>query len=164
MVIQCTKKMLDQLKIKELCAEEVKDTDELKYWHCNLLKYSRENAVLITHDKTLFSFFLIGLKSEDFKCFDEIISQFIFKTLLNLEFPQKQIELVLNDLKEVFYAKSSDKSVLASMNQMKKVIDFDILDGKDILTINRSINTRIYGKIDYDKPLNRFYDFLDSQV
>ncbi len=164
MIIQCTKKMLDALKIKEpLCKERENLNNELEYWHCNLVKYGKENAVILTHDKTLFSFFLIGLRVEDFKNFDEVISQFIFKILFNLEFEQKKAELVLESLENISYAKSSNKSVLASMNQMKKDIDYGLLlDDEDIFTINYSINNRIYGMINYDKPIDRFHNFLDS--
>jgi hypothetical protein len=45
---------------------------------------------LITNDKTLFSFYLFGYKTSDFKHFTEIIREDIFKIMVNSGFEQKQ--------------------------------------------------------------------------
>jgi len=167
MVLQCTKKILDKLKIKNPVS--IDDTKlqglEAEKWHCNLIKYGRDNAVLITHDLTLFSFFIYGVKAEDFKDFDEVVSQYIFKVLFSLGYEQKKVEIILNSLENISYIKSSNRSTLASMNQIIISIDsFMERDTGDMYLLHKHINNRIYSSIDYDKPFERFDTFLDLQI
>jgi hypothetical protein len=57
-------------------------------WHSNLLHVERRKCVLFTNDKTLFSFFVPGLKKPEFNHFDELFRQYLFKSLLNEGFSQ----------------------------------------------------------------------------
>jgi len=68
MNLKCTKILLDKLKI------DVKTNlilnPSLNNWHINILKFGRINTLLLTHDKTLYSFFIGGYKADNFKNFD----------------------------------------------------------------------------------------------
>ena len=97
MILQLTKKLSDKLKVDLVEIDTTKHNDIGNY-HCNLLKFGRYNCVLITNDKTLFSFFIYGLIASDFKDFKESISQPIFKIMVELGFSQYQFEKVLLSL------------------------------------------------------------------
>ena len=72
--LQLTKKLSDKLKV-DLVEIDTSNYSDIDNYHCNLLKFGRYNCVLITNDKTLFSFFIYGLKAKDFRDFEESISQ-----------------------------------------------------------------------------------------
>jgi hypothetical protein len=164
MILQCTKKVLDKLEIQDIASYENVD-NKLEKWHCNLIKFGRDNAILITHDTTIFSFFLYGFKANEFKNFEEVISQNIFKILLNLDFEQKKIEIILNSLQNILYTKSSSRSILASMNQVMTSVDsFLYRDKGNIYDLHKYINEHIHKVIDYDKPIERFDKLLDSMI
>jgi len=160
MNLQATKTLLDKLKtdIVEIDTKEYGDIDN---YHCNLLKFGRTNCVLITNDKTLYSFFIYGLKANDFKHFKEVVGESIFKIMVNLEFPQNQFEKVLNSLQNIQYSKTSNRSVLSSMSDMKHFIENCLYQGDDILEINRRINDIPYKRNEYHSADGLFRELLE---
>lgn len=161
MNLQLTKKLNDKLK-KDVSKATIEESNELENYHCNLIKFGRDNCVLITHDTTLFSFILCGLKAKDFKDFEYILKESIFKTLLALEFSQEQIEKVLTSIEDVNYTKTNSRTILGFMNEMVYRIDEYLYQGDDIISIHAKINQIPYKGIDYDFPIKRFKLLLDS--
>ncbi|NOQ30024.1 MAG: hypothetical protein GQ570_02750 [Helicobacteraceae bacterium] len=161
MNLQLTKKLSDKLKVEMVEIDTTKYSD-IDNYHCNLLKFSRYNCVLITNDKTLFSFFIFGLKSNDFKDFKETISQPIFKILMELGFSQSQFEKVLDSLENIQYSKTSNRSVISSMNDMKKFIEMDLYEGESIFDINKRINHIPYKINGYKKSMELFKELLSD--
>lgn len=159
MNLQSTKSLLDILKTDtvEIIPSEYNDIEN---YHCNVLKLGRDNCVLITNDKTLFSFFLYGLKATDFKHFAEVISESIFKILVDMELPRYQFEKVLDSLQTIQYAKTSDKSVLSSMSDMKHHIEECLLRSDSILEINQKINKIPYKRNGYKYSVELFGELL----
>jgi hypothetical protein len=66
MNLKCTKKLLDKLKIKNINNVEDQTSEAIENWHCNIFDYGKIYGVLITNDKTLFSFYLFGYRTSDF--------------------------------------------------------------------------------------------------
>ena len=159
MNLQLTKKLSDKLKV-DLVEIDTSNYSDIDNYHCNLLKFGRDNCVLITNDKTLFSFFIYGLKASDFKDFKESISQPIFKILMELGFSQPQFEKVLFSLENIQYSKTSNRSVISSMNDMQKFIEGDIFDGENIFTINKRINHIPYKTNGYKQSIELFKELL----
>lgn len=159
MNLQSTKLLLDTLKTTpiDINPSEYSDIDN---YHSNLLKFGRDKCVLITNDKTLFSFFLYGLKSEDFKHFEEVISESMFKILFDLGFPQQQIEKVLDSLQTIHISKTNDRSVVSSMNDMSKHIEGFLERGDTLSNINRKINQIPYKKNGYKYSIELFGELL----
>jgi hypothetical protein len=159
--LQLTKKLSDKLKVDLIEIDTTKYSD-IENYHCNLLKFGRDNCVLITNDKTLFSFFIYGLKAKDFKDFKESISQPIFKILMELGFSQSQFEKVLLSLENIQYSKTSNRSVISSMNDMQKFIEGDVYDGESIFTINKRINHIPYKTNGYKQSIDLFKELLSD--
>lgn len=64
MQIQCTKKLLDELKIK---AEPRTEENSLSSWHGNLLKLGRKKVLVLMNDVSRYAVVLFGLKAKDLK-------------------------------------------------------------------------------------------------
>ena len=161
MNLQLTKKLSDKLKV-DLVEIDTTDYNDIENYHCNLLKFGRDNCILITNDKTLFSFFIYGLKAVDFKDFEESISQRIFKILVELGFPQQQFEKVLESLENIQYSKTSNRSVISSMNDMKNQIESYIYHGDNIYEINRKLNQTPYKYIGYKSSTDLYKELLGN--
>ncbi len=159
MNLQLTKKLSDKLKVDMVEIDTTKYSD-IENYHCNLLKFGRDNCVLITNDKTLFSFFIYGLKSNDFKNFKESISQPIFKILVELGFSQSQFEKVLLSLENIQYSKTSNRKVISSMNNMKLMIESFLYGGNNIHEINKKLNNIPYKYIEYNNSTDLFKELL----
>jgi len=129
--IRCTKKLLDELKIKTLDSSE--SSDEFGSWHANLLRIDRRKCVLFTHDKTLYTFYIPGLTKPHFQNFNEVFRQNLFKNLIAEELPQKHIEIFLDDIREIKIAKTNNRSVLGSMNDLTFQLKYRVADEGGLL-------------------------------
>jgi hypothetical protein len=165
MNLKCTKKLLDILKIKNPNNFKIPNANEdVENWHCNILDYGKIYGVLLTNDKTLFSFYLFGFEKNDFKYFSEIIKQSIFKTMLNLGFEQKKFEVILESMENIKFSKTNDKKVLASMNQMLPYIYGSMEQEIDLIEINRGLNDMIQNKLDLKIPRKQFELLLSECI
>jgi len=94
-----------------------------------------------------------------------VFGQGLFKALLLSGFHQQQIEHMLETTREIRYAKTSNRSVLGSMNDMKQILDsvirsrggLAVVDPTELLNL---LNGIPFKAISYDKPLERMQDFL----
>ena len=142
-ILRCTKKLLTELKTKP--SEGTISFNEVGCWHANLLRVDRRKCILFTHDVTLYSFLVPGLKKPQFENFREVFGQNLFKNLLWENFPQNQIEVVLDELREFIIAKTNNRSVLGSMNdlafQLKcRIAAMGGLINVDLAELNHELN------------------------
>jgi len=155
MIIRCTQKLLKELRIKPQEPEEV---SKVGSWHANLLRIDRRKCVLFTHDMTLFSVFVAGLKRDDFEHIDQVFGQAMFKTMLLFDFEQAEIERMLDWSKHNIYAKTNNRSVLGSMNDMAFHIEYHIqADGglayADFADLHRRINRIPFKAVGFKYPV-----------
>jgi len=157
MNLKCTKKLLDILKIKNLDNSKIKNINEdIENWHCNIIDFAKIYGVLITNDKTLFSFYLFGFEKNDFTDFSEIMKQNIFKTMLNMDFEQKKFEIILESMENIKFSKTNNKSTLASMNQMLPYIHNCLDREDDLLDIIIGLNNMPIKNLDFKTPREEF--------
>lgn len=151
--IQCTKKLLKQIGREYTGA--IIPTFPLGSWHANLLFLDRRKCVLFTNDLTKYSFLVPGLRKPHFQMLEEIFSQGLFKCLLNEGFSQEAIEKVLDEIREIAITRSGDRSVLGTMNEIAKDIEWKVAEyglmNTDISQLNMDINRVPY------KPLGFKY-------
>ena len=142
-ILRCTKKLLTELKTKP--SEGTTSSNEMGSWHANLLRVDRRKCILFTHDATLYSFLVPGLKKPQFKNIREVFGQNLFKNLLWENFPQNQIEIVLDEHREIIIAKTNNRSVLGSMNDLAFQLKYRIgamggLVNVDLAEFNHELN------------------------
>jgi hypothetical protein len=142
-ILRCTKKLLTELKAKP--SEGTMSSNELGSWHANLLRIDRRKCILFTHDATLYSFFVPGLKKPQFENVREVFGQNLFKNLLWENFPQNQIEIVLDEHREIIIEKTNNRSVLGSMNDLAFQLKYRIgamggLVNVDLAELNHELN------------------------
>ena len=142
-ILRCTIKLLTELKTKPL--EGAISSNEVGSWHANLLRIDRKKCILFTNDVTLYSFFVPGLKKPQFENVREVFGQNLFKNLLWENFPQNQIETVLDEHREIIIAKTNNRSVLGSMNDLAFQLKYRIgamggLVNIDLTELNHELN------------------------
>lgn len=142
-IIRCTQKLLSELKAKP--SESIQEPRELSSWHANLLRIDRRKCVLFTHDTTLYSFFVPGLKKPDFGNIREVFRQKFFKALIAEDIPQKHIEIFLKANREIRISKTNNRSVLGSMTDLSFQLKYKIayeggIENADIPKLIHDIN------------------------
>ena len=164
--IQCTQKILKE--IGQEYTGPIIPTVPLGDWHANLLLLDRRKCVLFTNDLTRYSFLVAGLKKPHFKMLDEIFRQNLFKCLLRDGFRQEAIEKVLDEIREVVFTRTSDRSVLGTMNDMAQILKWTIqdkvgLEYVDLGELMDKVNRMPLKPLDYEFSFERMRKALKSE-
>lgn len=151
-LIRCTQKLLKELRVKP--SEDEPKFGYIGDWHANLLRVERRKCVLLTNSDTLYSIFVFGLKRADFDHFDEIFRQSLFRRLRIEGFSQIQIEKALEENRTIHFAKTNNRSVLGSMNDLAFQIEVHIKSSGGIRNlgldaINDALNRIPMGALNY---------------
>lgn len=165
MIFRCTQKLLKELRIKP---QEPDVVSEVGSWHANLLRIDRRKCVLFTHDMTLFSVFIAGLKRDEFDHIDQVFGQAMFKTMRLFNFEQEEIERMLDWSEQNSYTKTANRSVLGSMNDIAFHIDCYIHDEgglayADLAQLHRRINQIPLKAIGYKYPRDCLKSLLSGK-
>ncbi len=131
MLIQSTKKLLDELPLKpEPHAEE----EPLFSWHANLIKVRRRKAVALMNDSNLYVLVLYGLQARHFKKLDEYILQAIRDTFQEEAIKEEIIEQFTESSRGVSFTRTNNRSMVARLNNACRSVFFfaGLLDGKAI--------------------------------
>lgn len=163
-LIRCTKKLLGEIPTDLLDMAASGDS-----WHANLLRIERRKCVLFTHDATLYSVFVPALKKPEFDRLPEVFAERLFKALLWEEFPQAQIEVMLDAVRVVRFGRSNSRSVLGSMNdiqfQAQVYVHYDGgLDSTDLVDLHRRLNRAPMSAIGHSYPVERLREYTAARV
>lgn len=165
MLIQCTKKLLDQLKIKP---QPVPDELPLFSWHANLITVNHRKTVVLMNDETRYILVLYGLKAKDFQKLDTLILETLRQTLA-AEYVKPEIaEQFISRSPGITYTKTKDRSMVARMNKACDEVYFysNVLDPNTVSQIAVGIRTSSMivgdGQNDYIHPYEEFFKCLES--
>ncbi|WP_318261451.1 plasmid pRiA4b ORF-3 family protein [Thermoanaerobacter ethanolicus] len=165
MLIQCTRKLLNELKIDPL---PYSDEDPLFCWHANLITLNRRKSVALVNDKNRYVVVLYNLKAKDFKKLDEIIQEGIRKTFLAEHIKEEVVEEYMRKANGIIYAKTKDKFSVARMNKSCEVVGYgeDLLKDRSIFQTIVSRKTNRYfigdGRGGYIRPSEEMFKDLQE--
>jgi hypothetical protein len=158
-LIRCTQKLLAELRIKPDPADPPDETG----WHANLLRIEGYHCVLFTHDQTLFSFLVCRPGRIECEHLPAQFGQGLFKALLRSGCTQGQVEAMLNTTHELRFAKTNNRRVLGSMNDMARLLERSIavsggLGGAEARELHQLLNETPFKAIGYETPVRRLRD------
>lgn len=114
MLISCTKKLQDQLKIKP-CMVEI--SDPLFSWHANMISINRRKTLVLVNDDNRYVIILHRIKSKGFENIDSVVISGIKETLLADCVKPEVVDRYLNDGGNVIYSKTRNRALVARMNK-----------------------------------------------
>ncbi|MDQ3774107.1 MAG: hypothetical protein M3461_06920 [Pseudomonadota bacterium] len=160
LVIHCTQKLL-----AEIPDRFIDPSASGVGWHANLLRLERRKCVLFTHDDTLYSVFVPGLRKRQFEQLDEVFGQRLFKALVWDDFAQTQIERMLEACRVIRFTRSSNRSVLGSMNDIRFQIGSYVehdggLTSADLAQLHHALNRIPFSAIGYGYSVERLQEYL----
>ncbi|MEH7523304.1 plasmid pRiA4b ORF-3 family protein [Bacillus sp. JJ1503] len=165
MLIQCTKKLLDQLDIKSDI--QVKE-EPLFSWHAHLITLNRRKTIVLVNDQNRYVVVLHGLKAKEFKNLDEVILQGIRETFREEGIKDEVIEKFLSQSKEISYTKTKDRTSVARMNKACENVYFfeELLENDSIFNTRMSMRVSRFlvgdGKNKYIVPNEEMYKDLEE--
>lgn len=114
MLVQCTKKLLDELKID---AGVPSEEDPLFSWHAHLITLNHRKTVVLVNDSNRYIIVLYGLKAKDFKKLGELIIKAIEETFKSESIKDEIIEQYINRSGEILFTRTRDRASVARMNK-----------------------------------------------
>lgn len=144
MLISCTKKLDDALKIKVFEVVPLR-RKPLYEWHANLFVYNRRKGILMMNNQTRYSVVLYGLTAEHFRQFKTIALLAIEQTFRAEGFSDNVISRYFDHGGDVLYAQSYDRSILGQMNYVMYHVEWRLeeqppLDDIYMVEISKAIN------------------------
>ena len=165
MLISCTKKLADALKIKVFEVVPIR-RNRLFEWHANLFVFNRRNGVIMMNNLTRYSVVLYGLKADHFKKFNELVLSAIEQTFRSEGFSDEVISNYVRTGAQMIYAKSSDRSILGQLNDVQYHLEWRIekrapLDSVYMVEISKELN-----RIPLGKQMNYYFaiDLLHAEL
>jgi hypothetical protein len=165
MLIQCTKKLISELKVEPTRSSEV---DELFSWHANLLTLNRRKTVVLMNNSNRYIIVLHGLKAKDIKMIDELIIQAIRETFRAEGIKDEVIEAYLSKSKEISYTTTKNRSYVARLNKACDHVYFYERELNQLSLNQVALNkntSRLYvgnGTNDHIKPNQALYQDLEN--
>ena len=165
--IKCTAKLRKEMGLKNPAPTEKQGFPEdplLGAWHANLLYINRRKSVLFVNDKTLYSFIFIRLSRAEIR---ELANVFTVGFRLNLlleGFSEAQIEEIMQEYTSIQFAKTDNKSVLGSMNDLAFHYKYHLeVDGEGELSrIVHKLNRMPMGALKYAYPIDKLRESVEK--
>jgi hypothetical protein len=134
MLIQCTKKLLDQLKVKPLSLPEER---KIFSWHANLIMVNRRKTVVLVNDQNRYVIVLYGMVAKDFTKINDLIPEAIRRVYREEGIKEEVIDFYLEQAGEINYNKTKDSTSVARMNKSVETVYFfnDLLDNENIVQV-----------------------------
>ncbi|WP_226670453.1 plasmid pRiA4b ORF-3 family protein [Metabacillus litoralis] len=167
MLIQCTKKLLTELKVKPALTSE---ENALFSWHANFLTINRRKTLVLMNDSNRYIIVLHGLKAAHIKKIDQFILQSIEETFRDEGVKDDVIEQYISQAKEVAFTTTKDRTHVARLNKAcEAVAAFESelnLDKINQSALNKWVSRLIVGngKNDYSSPNEDLYADLSNLV
>lgn len=145
MIIQCTRKLLDQLRIEP--SDTPSEVNELFAWHASIITVNRRKTVVLQNDKNNFGIIIHGLKVNEFKDFDNIITDAI-KSAFILEGVSEEVTTkYLSDAGSIAYTKTRNQSRVGYLNY---IVNY-------VRRFNKNLVANDLFQFDITKKANRMY-------
>ncbi|MFZ3590426.1 plasmid pRiA4b ORF-3 family protein [Bacillus sp. DJP31] len=168
MLIQCTKKLLDELKVTADPTIAPIEEDSLFSWHANIVKLGRRKALVLVNDKNRYAIVLYGLKAKDMKNVDALILQAIRETFKAVYIKDEVIEQFIQRSNPVVFSKTKDRTFVARMNKACGYVYYfeDLTDQEVIFQVEMSFKVSGIlvgdGKNSYINPNEEMYKDLEE--
>lgn len=115
MIYQCTKDMLNALKLEKSDKPDI--YNDLFSWNVKVLKVNRRNMVYLMNDASKLSVIVYGMTSKEFRCFDACIQQEIKLVLEDCGISNVMIQQYLEHAGKGMFCSSGTRKQLGVLNR-----------------------------------------------
>lgn len=116
MILQLTKKAQAFVGAQTLLNADPEDA--FLCWHVNLFYLNGKKSLLITHTESLYSVFLYSVTKKELPSILTRIKTQLIEQMYRDNFSAPQMHYVTDPLIDILHAKTSNRSVLGTMNDM----------------------------------------------
>ncbi|HEX9917239.1 MAG TPA: hypothetical protein VGB16_05835 [candidate division Zixibacteria bacterium] len=116
MIIRCTARFLKEMGLtKADLTSNTSEESELGEWYTNLFFVERKKCVIFTNARTLFTFIWFDVDRSEIRNLGKLFRIGFGKALLDEDFDGALIQHLVNECRDIRFAKTQDRSVLGVM-------------------------------------------------
>ena len=168
-IICCTAKALKELRIPPRTPEEASLQEGLiGPWYCNLVRIDWRKCLLFANARTLYSFFVPGVKRPALNSPDQLFNVELAKALSMERLPTATIDKVLAEYHQLEFTSTASRSVLGSMNDQAFTVEVYIqaeggLDSANLRNLHFHLNETPMSAIEMDCGRTKLLELLGKQ-
>ncbi len=167
-LLYCTQKLLKDIGQIPQELEEPPFNSQLGNWYANLLRISRKKIILFTNEKTLFSFLGEGTKSSSLMVKTLLLAG-MRSYLLAEGIKDSLVESLLLEYQELGFAKTNNRRILGSMNDIASLFDYSIasrggFDYCNLVEITKNINQAPMKFLKYRCASDCIHEIFDASM
>lgn len=165
LLINCTKKLLDTLK---LTPESVEISNPIFSWHANIINVNRRKTIVLTNDANRYTVIMHGLKAKEFNNIGDIIKNSIQETLIAEGIKHEIVEKYMSDSGQIQFSKTQNRTLVARMNKGCECADiFDTEYNTATITqfqVTKKANNHIFIKMEQEHyhPNKMLYNNMEE--
>ena len=129
----CTQKLLRRLRIAKPEAEGVLPTNALGNWYANLIQVGRVQMVMATSERSLLTVLMPAADLR--KSLVPNLCQAVDLLLRELGVDPLRVAAEVEAMREVRIGRTVSRSVLGSMNDLSRLLEWDVRDGRPPMEI-----------------------------
>lgn len=157
MLLECTKKLADAMKIKLNVITPIRRAPFYE-WHANIFLFDRRKGVILMNNQTRYCIVLYGLKAEHFKKLGSIVLAAIEETFIAEGFPDEKVQRYIENCGDVVYTKTHDRSILGQINEFHIAISWEIeyhlpSNSVNLIELNKWASRLLCGTLGYVYPI-----------
>ena len=144
--LKCTYKLLKALGLPQAAlAPEAEAVGSYGDWCANLVPCARQQALLCTHDATLYSFAVLGVRRAELRHIGSLFLDHLRVNLTAEALPPPLVDQVVAAYQRLTITRTDNRSVIGSMNNLALMLegyvqDADVRRGDDMRGLNRQLN------------------------
>lgn len=166
MKISCSKKLLDELKLKP--ATPAEELPPVYCWSAHIVLINRRKTLVCVNDFSRFGFVLYGLKAKDYKRLETLLVEEIRRCFLDYCVKPESADEYLSAYPDVQLVKSSSRKSVARLNKAVELVKYlaDSLEYEKFSQpiMNRRLNSELISDSDagYLYPNEKMFSELKS--
>ena len=141
MIINCTKKLCEELKINP---QKVEIVDPLFSWHANIIRVNRKKTIVLVNDSNRYTIVLYGLKAKHFKDISAHIINSIRETLIEDGIKLELVDRFIESSNEIIFSKTQNRTFIAHLNEGCKVADIYDTEYSDSFITQPNVSKKIH--------------------
>lgn len=168
-LIRCTGKLQKEMGLKKSdLIEEECSVSKLGPWHANLIHINGRKCILFANDKTLLNFIVTDVTRAEIRELSKMFLNTLICVLADEGISNSVIDAIKQEYAENGYAKTNNKSVLGSMNDLAFHYKFLIQDSGGVYShmvpsIIKKLNHMPMGAINYAYSIDAFRAMYEAK-
>ncbi|AGB41066.1 Plasmid pRiA4b ORF-3-like protein [Halobacteroides halobius DSM 5150] len=158
LTINCTGKLRKEIDFEIEESLEAK-RDDFYNWHAHLITIKRRKTLVLMNVQTRYAIVLYGLKKPDFKNLGQLIFDAIKDNFKAEGIKEFYLNEYLENIDQIKYTKTYSRSIISSINYLKRFIkqgiaDYIPTDNHNIIELNKENNRIPILKLEFVYPID----------